>query len=184
LRRDIEVCVIDGVRGVGNGALLPAGPLREPVTRLEQVDAIVINGTATAEKFSVDIVVPTYSMVLGNELLVRVSDDELMSIEQWRDAFSAKRILALAGTGNPGRFFAHLAGLGITLAESRAFPDHHPFVETDFARCDAEIILMTEKDAVKCGAFADDRMWFMRVDALLPEAFGAFLINRLSELKK
>ena len=164
-----------------------SGSLRESVTRLGQVDAIVINGTTTAGKLNFDharSAVPTYSMMLGNESLVRVRDDQAMSIERGLAEFSRKRILAIAGTGNPARFFAHVASLGFKPAESRAFPDHHPFAATDFSRLDAGIILMTEKDAVKCKSFADDRMWFMRVDAILPEAFGEFVVKRLSELKK
>jgi len=187
LSRDIEICVIDGARGLGNGALLPAGPLREPAKRLEEVDAIVINGTATSGPLNSGLAIrdlPTYSMTLGNETLVRVIDDHGMSIEQGVVEFSTKRVLAIAGIGNPARFFAHVAGLGFQPAESRAFPDHHAFTPADFNRYDAGIILMTEKDAVKCKSFADERMWFMRVDAILPDAFGEFVVQRLSELKK
>ncbi len=187
LHRNIEICVIDGARGFGNGELLPAGPLREPVARLTQVDAIIVNGANTADQLNLNRFardVPAYSMMLGNESLVRVRDNKVMSIEQGLAEFSTKRVLTVAGTGNPARFFAQLVNLGFKSAESRAFPDHHPFVESDFAPHDAEIILMTEKDAVKCSAFADDCMWFIRVDAILPEAFGEFVIKRLSELKK
>ncbi len=187
LRRDVEICVIDGERGLGNGAFLPAGPLREPATRLDEVDAIVINTTATAAQLNASLAirgVPAYSIVLANESLVRVIDGQAMSIEQGIAEFSTKRVLAVAGIGHPARFFAHVAGLGFRLAESHAFPDHHAFTPTDFNRTDAGIILMTEKDAVKCKAFADERMWFMRVDAILPEAFGEFVVKRLSELKK
>lgn len=187
LRRDIEICVIDATRGFGNGALLPAGPLREPSTRLARVDAIVVNGTAAPELFSLDDLahdVPAFRMRLGNESLVRVHDAKEISIQQGLAEFAAKRILACAGTGNPARFFSHLGSLGFDAVETLAFGDHHPFVESDFARQNAEIIVMTEKDAVKCGTFADDRMWFMRVDAILPAAFDEFVIKRLSELKK
>lgn len=187
LHRDLEICVIDGARGLGNGALLPAGALREPVRRLTDVDAIVINRTVSAGQLNRGPAirdVRIYSMTLGNESLMRVSDDQVMSIEQGLAGFSTKRMLAIAGIGNPARFFAHVSSLGFKPAESRAFPDHHPFAATDFSRYDAGIILMTEKDAVKCKAFADDRMWFMRVDAILPEAFGEFILKRLSELGK
>ena len=192
LQRDLEICVIDGVRGFGNGALLPAGPLREPLARLGRVDAIVINGSTPAAQQDLDLdldldleyVAPKYSMMLGNELLVRVRDGEKISIAQGLGEFVSKSILAIAGTGNPSRFFRHLSTLGFKAARTQAFPDHHPFVASDFANTDAQIILMTEKDAVKCKAFADDRMWFMRVDAILPDAFGEFVIKRLSALKK
>jgi tetraacyldisaccharide 4'-kinase len=187
LGRDVEICVIDGERGLGNGALLPAGPLREPVTRLNEVDVIVMNRTAMTDPLNPGHAipgVPTFAMTLGNESLLRVMDGHAMSIEQGVAEFSTKRVFAVAGIGNPARFFAHLAGLGFQPAESRAFPDHHPFTPNDFKSTDAGIILMTEKDAVKCRAFADERMWFMRVDAVFPDAFGEFVVKRLSELKK
>ncbi|MEO8101103.1 MAG: tetraacyldisaccharide 4'-kinase [Betaproteobacteria bacterium] len=187
LRRDLEICVIDVARGFGNGALLPAGPLREPVTRLRQVDAIVINaGSALAAQdlASAAAGVPAFPMKLANESLVRVRDGRIMSIDAGLAEFSAKRMLAIAGTGNPARFFEHLASLGFKAAGTVAFPDHHPFAAGDFLSRDADIFLMTEKDAVKCQAFADDRMWFMRVDAILPATFGEFIANRLSKLKK
>lgn len=185
LHRDLEICVIDGARRFGNGALLPAGPLREPVTRLEEVDAIVVNSTGSSDDASGAILGrPSFSMSLGKESLMRVIDDQEMTIEQGLQEFSTKRVIAVAGIGNPARFFTHMAGLGFRLTETRAFPDHHPYKAADFAGSDVGIVLMTEKDAVKCKAFADDRMWFMRVDAILPEAFGEFLVQRLSELKK
>jgi tetraacyldisaccharide 4'-kinase len=187
LERDLEICVIDGVRGFGNGRLLPAGGLREPLPRLGQVDALLINGEAETMPLRLGSVmqqVATYPMALGNESLVRVCDGKMLSIKQGLAEFSSKDIFAIAGTGNPARFFAHLVRLGFALAGSRAFADHHHFVASELSPCDAEIILMTEKDAVKCRVFADDRMWFMRVDALLPDAFGEFVLKRLSDLKK
>ena len=187
LHRDLEICVIDGARGFGNGALLPAGPMREPAARLKQVDAIVVNGTGGPGQLIIGQAAQpsrVFSMSLGNESLVRVCDDKAMSIAQGLAEFSTKRVVAVAGIGNPPRFFDHVAGLGFRPATTRSFPDHHPFSASDFKGHAAEIILMTEKDAVKCRGFADDRMWFMRVDAILPDAFGEFVIKRLSELKK
>ncbi len=181
LRRDIEICVIDGERGFGNGALLPAGPLREPASRVKLVDAIVVNGESNLD---VGNSVPTYTMRLGNESLVRLKGEQILSVEQALAMFSAQAILAIAGTGNPERFFTHLRRLGFRLDESTAFPDHHPYAPRDLASKTAPIILMTEKDAVKCIAFADDRMWFLRVDAILPEPFGQLVKKKLSELKK
>jgi tetraacyldisaccharide 4'-kinase len=187
LRRDLGICVIDGARGFGNGAMLPAGPLREPITRLAQVDVIVINGTAAAGQWNPGNAlsdVPCYAMTLGNESLVRVRDGKVISIEQGLAEFSTKYLQAIAGTGNPARFFAHLASLGFKCADCRAFPDHHSYTASGLAEPDVGVILMTEKDAVKCRAFADDRMWFMRVDAILPDGFGEFVVKRLSDLKK
>ena len=187
LERDLEICVIDGARGFGNGALLPAGPLREPVSRLGHVDAIVVNGPDPDGKLQLrDIApkVPTYSMSLGNEMLVHLADERIVSIEHGLSEFSGKTILAAAGTGHPSRFFTHLARLGFRLDKTRAFADHHPFASGDFADAGAAIILMTEKDAVKCKGFADERMWFMRVDAILPDAFSEFVVQRMPERKK
>jgi tetraacyldisaccharide 4'-kinase len=123
-------------------------------------------------------------MSLGKETLVRVHDGKSMTLDEGLAAFATQKIRAIAGTGNPSRFFAHLARLGFTLAETEPFADHHPFVAGDFSAHNADVILMTEKDAVKCRAFADERMWFMRVDAVLPDAFSEFIVQRLSELRK
>ena len=186
LERDLEICVIDGARGFGNGALLPAGPLREPIDRLGEVDAIVINGGVDETLLAPGADtkhVPVYRMHLGRESFHRLQDGKTLTIEQGMNEFSNRKIVAVAGTGNPERFFAHLASLGLHPATSRAFPDHHPFASADFAGVDAGVILMTEKDAVKCKTFNDERMWFMRVDAILPDAFGEFVVKRMSERK-
>jgi len=188
LHRDIEICVADGARGFGNGQVLPAGPLREPETRLRSVDAVVVNRTighvGGSGLDTTELPAPSFSMRLGNESFVALAHGEELGVDEVLRRFAGKRIHALAGIGNPQRFFAHLGRLGVRVAASRAFPDHHPFVAADMPGGDADIVLMTEKDAVKCGAFADERMWFMRVDAALPAAFGEFLLNRLSEVKK
>lgn len=181
LARDLEICVVDGARGLGNGALLPAGPLREPRSRMAEVDAVVVNG-GEAEQWAT-ISHRAYTMSLANEKFVQVKSSETGSVAGWKAKFAGKRIVAIAGTGNPARFFAHVKALGIEASETRAFPDHHPFLVSDFAALAADVILMTEKDAVKCTAFADDRMWFMQVDAVLPAAFGQMVLTRLSQLK-
>ncbi|MEP7157077.1 MAG: tetraacyldisaccharide 4'-kinase [Betaproteobacteria bacterium] len=187
LHRDIEICVIDGARGFGNAALLPAGPLREPQSRLARIDAILVNGISANPQWSVSAIaphIPSFSMALGNELLVRVRDKAKLSMEEGVAAFSGRKIVAIAGTGNPSRFFAHLSTLGLAPGATHAFPDHHPYTAADFEPLNADIIVMTEKDAVKCKRFADDRMWFMRVDAILPDTFGDFIVKRLAELEK
>lgn len=181
LQRDLELCVIDGSRGLGNGALLPAGPLRESSSRLTEVDAVVVNGgNMTAQLVAI---APAFSMVLAKEFFIPLSGGESLTSEMWLAQFNGKEIAVIAGTGNPARFFTHVAGLGIEASKTLAFPDHHPFIEADLKAIDAEIILMTEKDAVKCTSFADGRMWFMRVDAVLPDAFGEFVLMRLRCLK-
>ncbi|MEO8385041.1 MAG: tetraacyldisaccharide 4'-kinase [Betaproteobacteria bacterium] len=179
LQRDFEICVIDGARGLGNGALLPAGPLREPPSRLKSVDAIVINGDSGKSTVPFSNEVPTFHMVLANEILINVKTERWLSVDAALTEFEGSRIHAIAGTGHPQRFFSHVGALGFVLAGSKAFPDHHNFSASDMPGPEAAIILMTEKDAVKCGTFADERMWFMRVDAVLPEQFFEFVMKKL-----
>jgi tetraacyldisaccharide 4'-kinase len=184
LKRDVEICVIDGSRGLGNGALLPAGPLREPASRLGSVDAIVVHRNGrNADTFHLDVATPAFDMTLANELFVNLKTGQRVLGSDAADGFAGMRIHALAGTGNPQRFFAHLAGLGIEPVATASFPDHHDYRASDMPGNAAEIILMTEKDAVKCGLFADARMWFMRVDAKLPADFIDFVLQKLHNRK-
>jgi tetraacyldisaccharide 4'-kinase len=179
LHRDIELALVDGARGFGNGALMPAGPLREPPSRLQSVSAIIINGIAR-EGLSLDrLGPPLFAMTMGHERFVPLKSDDAMDPAEFQSHLAGKRVHALAGIGNPARFFSHLESLGVKCTATHVFPDHHPFGATDLALPDADIIVMTEKDAVKCGAFADVRMWFMRVDAVLPSAFEEFVLAKL-----
>ena len=184
LQRDIEICVIDGARGLGNGGLLPAGPLREPASRLDVVDAIIVNRVANiTDVKNYSATTPAFDMTLANELFVNLKSGRSIETADAVTRFQGMRIHALAGTGNPQRFFSHLERLGLRLAKTQPFPDHHNYQERDMPDADAAIILMTEKDAVKCGAFADERMWFMRVDALLPNDFIDLVLKKLAARK-
>ena len=184
LQRDIEICVIDGTRGLGNGALLPAGPLREPASRLGAVDAVVVNRNGrNADAADVSLPIPAFDMTLANELFINLKTQRRVDIKDALAIFRDRRVHALAGTGNPQRFFAHLAGLGVKPSSTAAFPDHYDYRAGDMPGNEAEIILMTEKDAVKCSAFADERMWFMRVDAVVPNDFIEFVMQKLTERK-
>jgi tetraacyldisaccharide 4'-kinase len=217
LKRDIEIAVMDGVRGFGNGALLPAGPLREPIHRLSSVDCIVLNETglmstealanspngaefehkmaqsshqwgslkAQLEQFEA----PLFSMRFGNEHFRRVGKRAIpKELAESASIFVAmlqgKKVAATAGIGNPERFFSHLQLLGIALHSRHPFADHHAFTALDFTAIEADVILMTEKDAVKCSQFADERLWCMRVDALLPDAFYEFIESRLNNVAR
>ncbi len=197
LARDIEIAVVDGLRGFGNGQLLPAGPLREPVSRMRIVDCIVLNQTGIdaprLEKSPVPsdlapllaaIGRPIFEMTYGNESFVRLLGGETNDPGAMLAMSRQKRIAAVAGIGNPARFFLHLEKLGITLAAKHVFDDHHAFAKTDFADLDADILLMTEKDAVKCGDCADDRMWAMQIDALLPDAFYEFIQKKIDHVPR
>ena len=212
LQRDLEIAVIDGARGFGNGYLLPAGPLREQVARLQSVDCVVINKTGidqmtnpaigavfaaklsqtpqpSTSLFNVEnkFSKPIFTMTYGRERFASLNDQQLCSVEDWCRHTQGKRIAAIAGIGNPERFFAHLEALGLSLHSRHAFADHHPFVVGDLMAIDAEIMLMTEKDAVKCRVFANQcraQLWQMQIDAILPEAFYDFVIDKLNKIDK
>ncbi|MBI3480589.1 MAG: tetraacyldisaccharide 4'-kinase [Nitrosomonadales bacterium] len=153
LQRDVEIAVIDGARRFGNGLLLPAGPLREPVSRLRKVDAAVVNGG--------DPLPGQFSMRLDGAVFYNLLDPRLSAVP---GDFRQTRNHAVAGIGNPQRYFRHLQELGVSFTP-HAFPDHHPYCSADLSFADSDAILLTEKDGVKCAAFADARYWVLRVDA-------------------
>jgi tetraacyldisaccharide 4'-kinase len=168
LRRDIEIAVVDA-RAFGNGFMLPAGPLREPRTRLRTVDAVVAHGTDRVEG---------YAMRLEGDEVHRATD-----ARERRPAksFAGRRVHAVAGIGDPQRFFLHLAQLGVRVVP-HPFPDHHPFRAADLEFGDQDPVLMTEKDAVKCKRFAKPTHWILPVRAAPDPAFDAWLQRRLGEL--
>jgi tetraacyldisaccharide 4'-kinase len=167
LARNFEIAVFDE-RGAGNGWLLPAGPLREPLSQLAAIDAVMYQRSAAAP------VTHAYAFPFGlaGDNFFQVAGSEVMKAA----VFAGKQVVALAGIGNPQRFFAALEALGIR-AECKAFPDHYAFRSEDLAYPQADAILMTEKDAVKCVGFAPPNAWALRVDAKLP----ATLVNRILE---
>lgn len=159
LQRDVEICVIDGERRLGNGLMLPCGPLREPPSRLRRVDFRVCNGgEANAGE------VP---MRLTGDRARHLRDSER---EQSLHAFADRPVHAIAGIGHPARFFDSLRGQGLQVIE-HPFPDHHAFVPDDLDFGDDLPVLMTEKDAVKCAGFAHDRCWSVPTSAVLPDTF-------------
>jgi tetraacyldisaccharide 4'-kinase len=183
LARDVELAVVDGERGFGNGLMLPSGPLREPVSRLESVDAVVVNGGAAAqlpgERREGAPAPPRFAMQLGRERFVSLAGNQELAPPEFALATRGHAVTAIAGIGNPARFFDHLARLGVR-AQGRAFPDHHAYQPAELKQPGAEVIVMTEKDAVKCAAFADSRMWYLRVAAILPPEFDDFLLGRIA----
>lgn len=172
LARDCEIVVVDGTRGFGNGRLLPAGPLREPVSRLKSVNAVVLNGAAEhSSAAAIETTgqrIPCLHLSLMGAEAVRL--DGLAGPVPVRQ-FSGKRIHAVAGIGNPMRFFRDLRALGMEVIE-HPFADHHPFTAADLTFGDRLPVLMTQKDAVKCRRIADDRLWYVPVVARFsdPEA--------------
>jgi tetraacyldisaccharide 4'-kinase len=170
LARDVEIAVIEASRGLGNGWPLPAGPLREPASRLEAVDAIVRLGGVPAATTRRE-----FAMTLAGERFIRV---DASGVSADAKAFRVDGVHALAGIGNPQRFFDQLKALGIA-ATCHAFADHHRFTPDDLALPGASAILMTEKDAVKCASFADDRCWALPVRAVLDPELVALVEEKL-----
>lgn len=169
LARDVEIAVVDGARGLGNGLLLPAGPLREPPSRLASVDAVVVNGGAGASTPR------AYAMRLeGRDFRNLLNPEWLVGPEY----FQRKRVHAIAGIGHPPRFFSHLAALGLQF-EAIAFADHHAYTASEIAIPGAEAIVMTEKDAVKCAAFASEIHWALPVAAVPDPELGELVLRKL-----
>ena len=165
LARDVEVCVIDAVRGFGNGRLLPAGPLREPLMRLATADIRVCNG---GERMG------AYPMQLRGGDACSLTDDTCQPLT----AFTGQRVHAVAAIGHPARFFDSLRAYGILPVE-HAFPDHHAFVPSDFNLGEDLPVLMTDKDAIKCRRFAQPGWWRVPVRAELPAEFFDALASRI-----
>jgi tetraacyldisaccharide 4'-kinase len=173
LARDVEIAVIDAARGFGNGWLLPAGPLRESPSRLDRVDAVVVLAASEGEARAARP--GAFAMTLSGSLFHRVDQPDIVAPPA---SFKDPRVHALAGIGNPQRFFAQLTALGVN-AIAHPFADHHRFVASDLALPGARAILMTEKDAVKCRAFADERCWYLPVRASVDPALVARIEERI-----
>lgn len=176
LRRDFEIVVVDGKAGFGNQALLPAGPLRESVRRLDSVDLVVVNGQWQSA-VSLDSITKTtaYSMRLHAANFYNLKDNGLIG---GAEVFANKTITAVAGIGNPSRFFEQLTQDELTYHQ-KAFPDHHAFKLSDFKNINTDVILMTEKDAVKCQTFAKSNYWVLPINAVLSHSIVDRIINTL-----
>jgi tetraacyldisaccharide 4'-kinase len=169
LRRDVEIAVVDA-RGFGNGFLFPAGPLREPASRLRSVDAVVSHGAP----------VKGYAMKLTGAELHRMTD---AADRRPASAFARQKVHAVAGIGEPNRFFLHLGRLGVKPAP-HPFPDHHQFTPQELDFGDDAPVLMTEKDAVKLRHAARPNWWVLPVTAELDAAFGDWLSKRLDGFRR
>jgi tetraacyldisaccharide 4'-kinase len=178
LQRDVEIIVFDGAKGFGNGALLPAGPLREPQARLKLVDALVSNGQV---KNSGNLAGQEYSVMQLQATQFYNLVDECLKLDA--DAFANKKTVAVAGIGNPERFFEELRRKGLDF-ESFHYSDHYAFRSEDFEKISADIILMTEKDAVKCKAFAKPNFWVLPVYAMMSPDLLPIILNKLNTLGK
>jgi tetraacyldisaccharide 4'-kinase len=175
LPRDFEICVVDGRRGLGNGWLLPAGPLRELPARLDAVGLVVVNG----EGWSPPDSIPHLVMKLALEDAWPLRGGVPLPLFRWR----GQKVHAVAGIGHPQRFFDALAAEGL-LIEPHPFPDHHAFSAADLDFGDDLPVLMTEKDAMKCLDFAPAAAWAVPASAQIDTAAGARVQQSLQSLKR
>ncbi|PJD94054.1 MAG: tetraacyldisaccharide 4'-kinase [Legionella sp.] len=153
--RSIEIAVIDGMRQLGNGFCLPAGPLREPISRLKQVDYVIVNEGQWDNAFAMRCI---------PEDLIQMTTSKAIAPDKLKG-----RIAAVAGIGNPQRFYSTLTQLGIKFT-SHVYPDHYQFKPSDL-KLDADQFIMTEKDAIKCRSFAKDTMYFLPIRAEVEPSF-------------
>lgn len=166
LRRDIEIAVIDGSRRFGNGYCLPAGPLREQPKRLDKVDFVVTNGTPEKSEFGM--------RYIGTDIINLAKPEHRQPI----DGFKGKQIHAVAGIGNPDRFFEQLGGYGMQVIP-HPFSDHHPYTAEELVFDDDLPVIMTEKDAVKCRRFAEEKFWYLPVEVEMDGDISEQILERL-----
>ncbi|MES9900169.1 MAG: tetraacyldisaccharide 4'-kinase [Sedimenticola sp.] len=167
LGRDIEIAVVDGKRLLGNGFCLPAGPLRESEARLDKVDILVVNDGEWRDG---------HQMTLEGGRMINLKDPSLTSDLA---AFSGYEVHGIAGIGHPRRFFDTLRRYGLKVIE-HPFDDHHQYSAQEITPGDELSVVMTEKDAVKCGAFAQEHHWYLEVDAKLGWKFSRQLDSLLA----
>ena len=165
LHRDMEIVVIDGIRRFGTGFLIPAGPLREPVRRLREADLVVINGLGGGQEHIMRMRPGDAHSLVDSSVTRRLAD------------FHGQAVHAVAGIGNPERFFQALEQLGMQL-DKHVFPDHYKFTAADIRFGDDKPVIMTEKDAVKCRYFASENDWYVPVTVQMSADF----CQRLDEL--
>ena len=170
MARDIEIAVIDGKRRFGNNLTFPAGPLRESIKRLKSVDFIVNNSGPTEED--------EFLMSVSPSKFVHLKSGKSYSVDNWP---MHKQIHAVAGLGNPGRFFDLLEKLGFEIIR-HPFPDHHNFTSSDMFYLDHLPIVMTEKDASKCKDLDINKIWYLTIDADVSNKFIDKLDNKLKSL--
>ena len=170
MHRDIEIIVIDGSRRLGNGLTFPAGPLRESSKRLKTGNYIINNGGPTEDGETLMTLQPTK--------FVHLNTGKTYDIDKWP---MHNQIHAVAGLGNPGRFFDTLSQLNFDI-ERHPFPDHHQFEESDLEFLDHHPILMTEKDAARCKNFDNPRIWYLTVEPKIEESFINDLESRIRSL--
>lgn len=174
LQRDVEIAVIDGARHLGNGDCIPGGPLREPSSRLADVDMVLVNGGEEGDG--------RFGMRLQGECLKLLCSDDAQApsgdLQNWR----GKRVHAVAAIGHPQRFFKTLEQAGLDVVP-HVFPDHHLFKKDDFHFEEDLDIVMTEKDAVKCQALVIPKAWYLPVEMHVSDQFELALTHLLQRFK-
>lgn len=172
LQRDYEIVVIDGQRRFGNGWWLPAGPMRETTKRLKSVNALITNG---GQPHNDEV-----SMSLEGDIAINLLSGETCSVRELQS------VVAMAGIGHPPRFFTSLKNKNVALVSTHAFSDHQAYEPTQLASLakSNECLLMTEKDAVKCQAFAQANWWYLPVQAHLAENGGQIILNDIKNIIK
>lgn len=168
LDRDIEICLVDSQRRFGNKLCLPAGPLREPVSRLQSVDFVVYNGEITNPRYQMQLVAGQWINLADYEKQLPLT------------AFHQQEVHAVAGIGHPQRFFDLLCQHDI-IVHPHAFDDHHDFTAADLDFPDDFPVLMTEKDAVKCQPFAQPHHWYLPVTARIDDSLAQAIVNKLKD---
>lgn len=181
LHRNIEIIVVDGARRFGNGWLLPAGPLRESKSRLREADAVVVNTPVTeghdGRGFPEGMPEKPHQMRLSGQVFWNLRDPEQRATVA---DFKGKTLHAIAGIGNPARFFAQLRHMGLEVV-GHPYPDHHAYTPEDLRFPPGYQVLMTEKDAVKCRAFADASCWALAVSAEVEPGLAEQMLGKLKK---
>ncbi|WP_159084174.1 tetraacyldisaccharide 4'-kinase [Saccharobesus litoralis] len=176
LQRDIEIILLDAKRGLGNGWLLPAGPLREGKWRLSSTKFVLYNCGANLPE---DCLLEEQR----SQALMISADEPRNMLEPELSYDKSASCNAVCAIGNPQRFYNSLAQCDIQIGDSKEFIDHHQFTEADFHFTHQRPVIMTEKDAVKCRHFAKQHFWFLPIEAKVNPIFKNNLINQLTELK-
>ncbi|MET1255468.1 tetraacyldisaccharide 4'-kinase [Aliikangiella maris] len=184
MAREFEVLLVDGQRGLGNQMVLPFGPLREPSTRIKTVNWVVVNQNPTIMSHSqhqlkqqlLNYGKPLSYMTIKPVALVHLASNEAVTMNNLKD----QSVTAVCGIGNPTRFFETLAPLCQKI-DQVVFSDHHEFCASDFVEFDAQTVVMTEKDAVKCHAFAQQNWYYLKISATLNQSDTIELFNLLEQ---
>lgn len=170
LQRDLEFVVVDGVRRFGNGWWLPAGPMRERASRLQSVDAVIVNGgKAQSNEIAMQLVpAQAVNLVTGERI----------------DVTQLSHLVAMAGIGFPPRFFKTLASLGVKAEMTHAFSDHQNFTLEQLTTLTTgnQTLIMTEKDAVKCRKFAQPNWWYLPVNAVISPNESQILLAKIDDV--